>query len=357
MSHPPQQQTITIGPNRLRLHLGDWQQLEVAAAEGLLDEHTYVELKLALPPAGKNVETARDLASFGVLGGVLVVGIKDEGGGKAGEVVGLDNPEGTRDRLVAIADASVQPPLPCEILIIEHPDQTGRGCVICVVPPSAQAPHRADERYWGRSSTGKRVLSDPEVATLFAERRHVADRFREELLALQGSFDPVRPGQRQGGHLYLAAKPKQLDFPGRPPWQPNDTVLTVIGSAVLSRGSGGPNFGGAHYSVGHPSGLLAQSFPSGEQPEDGPNFLKILIKDDGSVHAVSGLGTFQAQSRTHQSEMKVIMLSATAVQVDQFVRAAGLVADRLDIWGAWTIGVRISDLSEARPYTATASGA
>jgi hypothetical protein len=65
--------------------------LEEAAREGLLDEHTFVELKLALPPSGKNAETAKNLASFGVLGGVLIVKIRDEGGGKAGEVTGVND--------------------------------------------------------------------------------------------------------------------------------------------------------------------------------------------------------------------------------------------------------------------------
>src|SRR3954453_20315669 len=110
MSSPSDEAPIAIGPNRLRLRLGDWQQLQAAGREGLLNEHTYLELKLALPPAGKNTETARDLASLGVLGGVLIIGVKDEGGGKAGDISGVENPEGVRDRLIAVADGLVQPP-------------------------------------------------------------------------------------------------------------------------------------------------------------------------------------------------------------------------------------------------------
>lgn len=249
---PAARPPVRIGPSGPRLRLGNWSDLEEAAREGLLDEHTFVELKLALPPSGKNAETAKDLASFGVLGGVLIVGVKDEGGGKAGEVRGVDNASGVRDRLTAVADGLIQPPLPCEIFTVEQPGGAGSGCVVCVVPPSALAPHRAEERYWGRSSTGKRVLSDPEIAALFADRRNAANTFRHDLRDLAANFDPIPAGERNGGHLYLAAAPKQPFLTDNSPWTPVDQVLVVVQGALTH--NDWPDLSALHFSAGHPSG-------------------------------------------------------------------------------------------------------
>src|SRR6478735_3522742 len=96
--------TLRFGPSRVAVN--SWADLAAAAQEGLLDEHSFCELKKGLPPAGTNTETARDLASFGVMGGLFVVGIRDAGNGKAGDVVGVDDAHAVKARLVAIADGA-----------------------------------------------------------------------------------------------------------------------------------------------------------------------------------------------------------------------------------------------------------
>ena len=62
-----------------------------AAAGGLLDESHWMELKREIPRTkGSNVELARDLASFAVDGGVLVIGVDEDDLGRADQVVGTD---------------------------------------------------------------------------------------------------------------------------------------------------------------------------------------------------------------------------------------------------------------------------
>lgn len=161
--------------------LETWSEIEFAAGQGLIDERTHCELKKGLPPSPQNTELARDLASLTVEGGVLVYGVTDAGSGVAGTVVGVKEAEAARTRLVGVAQGSVQPSIVCEVSIVSNPADSERACVVVAVPPSPVAPHRADERYWGRSAEGKRVLSDAEVADLFARRRNRDDRFSDQI--------------------------------------------------------------------------------------------------------------------------------------------------------------------------------
>lgn len=214
---------IHFGPSRLTLN--SWNDLVAAAQEGLLDEHTYCELKKGLPPSGNNTETARDLASFGVMGGVFIVGVKDAGGGKAGEVVGVSDPYAVKARLVALADAVVQPSLACEVHVVESSESSGTGCVVVEISPSPSAPHRADDRYWGRGSEGKRVLADPEVAQLFTRRRDSDDDFVGRLMELEQELDPVEGDASPNGRFFFLAEPARAcprvaDWAGRGHPQP-----------------------------------------------------------------------------------------------------------------------------------------
>jgi hypothetical protein len=93
-----------------------------AADQGLLDEtNGYCELKKDLPPSAQNTEIGGDLASLSVRGGILIVGIEDQGGGKGGKVLGVSAPDGCRQRLIGIAGAIVRPALTCDVSIIATP--------------------------------------------------------------------------------------------------------------------------------------------------------------------------------------------------------------------------------------------
>lgn len=98
-----------LGPDR-SLSLSTWDELVAAAKGGLLDENQWCELKQQLPPSDKknNLELARDLAALSVHGGVLIIGIKDNGA----EVVGLDEDvTALKSRISNVARTRVDPPL------------------------------------------------------------------------------------------------------------------------------------------------------------------------------------------------------------------------------------------------------
>src|SRR5689334_22760054 len=102
-----------LGPTAGRWAPTTWDDVVTAAAAGLLDESAWVELKEDVPPAakGSNLETAKDLASLSIDGGLYLVGIRDAKG-KAGDVVGVENADALADRLGQIAETRLGPALP-----------------------------------------------------------------------------------------------------------------------------------------------------------------------------------------------------------------------------------------------------
>lgn len=341
---------IHFGPSRLTID--SWEDLVGAAKQGLLDEHTYCELKKGLPPAGNNIETSKDLASLGVMGGVLIVGIKDAGGGRAGDVTGVDDPHEVKKRLVGVADGAVQPSLPCEVHVYERPDGNGAGCVVVEIPPSASAPHRADERYWGRGGEGKRVLADPEVAHLFAKRRNRDDDFLQRLVELEHEMDPVAGDVSTNGRLFFVADPAQAG-PRMDDWQ-GRAIHHLVNEASLPRGyHAWPDLSGLTYPTQHPRGIAAQTFGAGEIPEHGPidqdyayGLQRMIVEDDGRVSYVVHLASFTEADGTLRSPT-----SALYERVDHLIRLTGVVATTVGAPGPWRVGVRLTRLKGAQPAT------
>lgn len=197
-----------------------------AAEGGLLDEGHYLDVKREVPsgPRG-NRELARDLASFAVDGGLLLIGVDEQGESDqpAGALrlypVALG---GLAERVEQVARSRCDPPLQVRCLPIpaspeavqaaHGPDvaPAGYGYLIVSVPPSAQAPHMVDGRYYGRGDRAKHTLSDPDVERLH-QRRQQHDRDMLALLDEAMADDPIPADRRGHGHLFVLAEP----VPGR----------------------------------------------------------------------------------------------------------------------------------------------
>jgi hypothetical protein len=129
--------------------------------QGLLAERHTVDFKEQLDPGkGANKEHARDLAKFGPDGGVLIVGVNDDG-----QLTPIQLAE-QRERIDQIGRTIPDPPMHVRIEEIPAAGQPGKGYLLVVVPPSPDAPHMVDGRYYGRGDTTKHVLSDAEVQAL-----------------------------------------------------------------------------------------------------------------------------------------------------------------------------------------------
>jgi hypothetical protein len=177
----------------------DW--LRDMLDQGLLSERHTVDFKEKLDPGkGANREHARDLAQFGPDGGVLIVGVDDDGQLTPIELAGQ------RERIDQIARTIPDPPMHVRIEEIPAAGQPGKGYLLVIVPPSPDAPHMVDGRYYGRGDTTKHVLSAAEVQSLhqLALRRQ---RDAEELLDAEVRRDPCPPELHDHAHLFGIAHP------------------------------------------------------------------------------------------------------------------------------------------------------
>ena len=127
-------------------------------------------------------ETAKDMASFAIDGGALLIGISEDKSARSFHLAPVDLHD-VVERIEQIAGNRVDPPLvvrPREI----PAEQDGFGYVWVDVPASPDAPHMVDGRYYGRGERTNRTLSDADVRRLHSKRRSTELNVHDALTAL-----------------------------------------------------------------------------------------------------------------------------------------------------------------------------
>ena len=144
----------------------------------------------------------RDLASFAIDGGRLVVGI-DESAGFALTPVVL---KGLADRIDLVAHSRIDEPLDLEVTTIRTAIDPDHGYLVVEVPVSPRAPHMVDNRYWGRTEKGKFPLGDALVTQLIERRKQWAVA-PEAALDEWIVRDPIPVADQKLAHLHVVAIP------------------------------------------------------------------------------------------------------------------------------------------------------
>lgn len=195
--------------------MGIWiPRTEAELREGLLSrdipEGHQLDFKRELGnTSADRKETARDLASFAIDGGVLIVGVAEPGTDRF-ELAPQPLP-GLSERAEQIAANRSDPSLHVRTHIISSEADPSLGYLVIEVPPSPGAPHMVDGRYLGRAERTKRTLSDAEVVRLHQARVEVERRL-ERTLAVEIDREPTpRPSSRMSLVAQpLAAPPEAL---------------------------------------------------------------------------------------------------------------------------------------------------
>jgi len=350
--------SLYLGPTIERWTPTSWADVESAAAAGLLDETHWVELKAAVPAASApaNLELAKDLASLACDGGLLVIGIADATG-KAGAVVGTSL-AGLQDRIDQVARTRIHPPLVVRSIPLAHPSVAGHGCLLIVLDASADGPHMVDARYWGRSDTGKRTLTDLEVRRRLTENERRRDAFAEHFAAARGQAAIGGPGvlhvlfrPRSGRRGALAAEvdyPLQLlhDLTTKLPRDPDgwrigelSQVRRVIHGAELSN-------------IDVDSARRANLQTAAWQIE--ANFMSVRIEDDGSLFFACSRLTYDA-GQSGSAPHPVVSTRGVLALTGQLTVMVGRLGDRAGYAGSWDVGVGLTGL-EGRSVAPARSG-
>ena len=339
-----------VGPRKPWLNASSWQHLIAAVEVGATTEAQWCELKLGIPASSQksNIELAKDLASLTVDGGVLLVGIKDDAT-TAADVVGVEDTtlNSLRTRIDQIAGARVFPPMHVVAHPVPGPVGSNRSVLVVEVPPSASSPHMVDEKCWGRSATGKRPLSDTDVARLMAQRTRRDERFALELDAMDQAVDLLPVNQRTRGRLHVMAEPltdPSVDLVDATRGQRVIELVVPVLARCEPRWATGFRY--LTHEISHPDGLAATTWSPDEWDtthEEDLTFL--LLRKNGAVQLASGDAV-----RTSDSDGPCISLPAVCETIHLVVAtAAHLSPDVLHYRGQWRVGVKATGLRGLYP--------
>lgn len=339
----------------------DEAALDAALQDGVLDENHYRDVKRSIgdtPSARK--ETARDLASFAINGGVLIVGVHED---KAAQTFSLAPQPlaGLPERIEQVAATAIDPPLFVACRSIASSSEAGTGYVIVDVPPSPSAPHMVEGVYFGRGDKTKIRLSDADVLR-YHGLREAEESIGYRLLDAEVARDPVERANQQRGRLYLVAHPLRArrevardfvratgqygaadlwslvdgaeahiasdvrDFAPQPSMA-GHTVRRAEGTARVSEASSGP---GRTYKV-------ASSWT------DETDLLDIEFREDGGIRVLMGRMT-DTWRQGQDGGVQVIadgLAVAYALRVVIWARDLG---ERVGYRGPWTFGVHAHGL-------------
>lgn len=171
---------------------------------GSIKETHFMELKQQARPEA----IAQTIASLAIDGGLFILGVaeeKDESGIKrlVPKPLALD---GISERVDQVSRNSIDPPMTVRSYAIASEFEEDRGYLVIEVEQSHEAPHMADNKYYGRGETSKHPLSDNEVLRHHALRQQQSNR-GIELLDIELKRDYLTPSQSRFGHIYLIAEP------------------------------------------------------------------------------------------------------------------------------------------------------
>jgi hypothetical protein len=340
--------SVYLGTGRERWVPAAYGDVVTAAADGLLDENHYVELKQEIPLGrGNNRELARDLAALAVDGGVLAVGIADADGA-AGMVVDVDL-GGLADRIDQVARTAVDPPLSVLCRILPNPAAADRGVLLVEVPASAEAPHMVDGRYWGRTDRGKYPLPDAEVRRLLAAQagRAVA---AAELLDRFVAASPIMAGNPQGS-LFLMAVPLTA--------RPDAAAEVLFGDGAVARLTALRDRAQAEVPDGNAFEPTLRAATEYEPAVDGaalltrrdgrepywPGFLDLQLGENGSVQLACGRGTDEVGQDPYRR--KVILAGLVINLTRATLALAAALVDETGYIGSWDLGLALTRLDGA----------
>lgn len=337
--------------------------LQAALGEGLIGESHYLDLKEVPSSKGANKESARDMASFAIDGGTLIVGIAED---KTNRVFTLaPQPlKGLAEKMESIARSIPDPPLNVVTQEIESSADPAEGYLVIHIPASPAAPHMVDGRYWGRGDKTKHQLSDPEVVRLH-ERRRSADHDALALLQEEIDDDPI-PGEiRKQAHLFLVAQPLAgrsdllLDLTGASNWNIGlhefiqkaytpDIQAAVNGSDV----SPGLNEIGSSYrrsrGIARATSNLANrsafTLTTSYNPE---NAIELQVHENGGLRLFfSRLSDVRGQGS--KPDEQVIIESAAVTNARRFLGLVVAAGERAGYFGNWALALGATGLHGLR---------
>lgn len=324
-------------------------EIKTLIPSGGVEEGPMFDAKTELP--SKNRETAKDIAAMANDGGVIIYGIAEDEGGRP-TVLNPIPLDGARERLGSIARTAIQEPVNIQSWSIPTQEDPSIGYVVLVIPPSERAPHMVTvdktNRYYGRKDTENVPLAEGDIARLYARREKVEANL-DILLTEEIERSPLEPN-RDLGYLHIIAQPvmRHDDLIERAVRE-GETVPRVLSEITQM--------------VQHPRIFddVYPDFPTRSSWRNtfdgyltdfvtderlGTPALRMEVDRDGTAHLFSVRAT---QRRTEDSF--VLITEVVGALTARFIAFLGELYERAGYMGLVDIGVAVTSLHGAVPYT------
>ena len=350
MSSPSEQLPLYLGPQLPRWLPRTTGDVQAALDDGSLTERRWVDAEASYATTDSaNKEMARDLSSFAIYGGALLIGVSEPEPGRF--MVSGVQLAGLGERVERVARTRCDPPLYVVCHPLEDPADRSRGVLLVEIPPSPIAPHMVDGRYHGRGDTTKDKLTDEEVARLHAVRS-TRQFTAEQVLARELARDPVPAEHRQLSHIVVVAEPLA---------SPPDLLTEMIGTSRLTDLVGAvparvprsmqvrpnwdylarfnePRADGAGFAS---YGVFGRQLMVGMPDAEEQNVLDLEVSDAGRITLFAGGGS--ALPANAKADVQVLREAAALVLARQVVVLAGDIGATTGYAGRWMLALGISD--------------
>lgn len=321
-------------------------------SSGTAPEGHFLDFKRELGSTpGSRKETAEDIASFALDGGVLIVGVDEP---ESGTYTLSPQPlSDLSERAEQIAANRPDPGLYVRTTIIPSRDEPSAGYLVIEVPPSPAGPHMVDGRYWGRSERTKRQLNDAEVARFHAARslsdRKVIDALMEELArdpeprpesrmffvaeplvadeGLGRSF--VRGGQASARALAMGYEdrvPESVREHSPAPWELSSSVRRAKGVAFTN---------------------LAEGRKTPSEQFFAVDATDVEVQTSGAIRGLMSRLTYHESHPRVAAGTKRVLESLPVAWSHRLVGWAGALGEQLEYRGPWGFGVHLYGLEGA----------
>ncbi|MGW5569788.1 AlbA family DNA-binding domain-containing protein [Nocardia thailandica] len=331
-------------------------ELQQAINEGALEESHYLDLKKTLD-RGKSANKAisLDIAAFALDGGTIVIGVDEGEDGEPPTLVPTDL-DGLAERIELVARTAIHEPVQVSSTLIPAENgPTGHGYLVVHVPRSPNAPHMANDRFYGRGDKTNRVLPQEEVLRLHERRL----RDRKNIIAeTHRAIEAL--GERRG-------HPSILAILAEPVGAPDDMLAPLVasegyGDAIMAllksslqpgHGRYEPNFADAHRFGRRAGGVTVNRGMYDGRWEGRGRAAEITFYENGSLLLASERAVFTKPSQVSPPRPPAEVIFETMIigHVDLLIRLVGAVADKYGFSGSWRFGLVVTRTSGAQAYS------
>jgi hypothetical protein len=271
-----------------------------------------------------------------------------------------------------VAQHSISGTFEIEFVHLRRPDDEARGYLLVLIPASPDAPHQVqvgdDRRFYGRSDTGNRRLSEEEIARLY-ERRRSQQVDREQLLGgciERSPFGQPEPGRQGFLHAFSHPAVRDDDLWDRALAAAGgeEPLLQTLAGAVQpfhSVGWGGPHLGlGSRWEQ---RGADKWSLSYGRRDAEDVSWVaRADLSMDGRAELFYGRAAGIAQRDQGGHEVLVAYETGVALTLAEFLAVVGALYANGGLHGYVDIGMAVTGIRGAmsshrfdRPFRMDAS--